>query len=122
MLLKTLAAVVVAAAMGGTTSTANQTPPNDRETILKLAHDGRDADAWKAWEALPRTHDHLRLGITLAVATKQLARGLDLYETLVKGTGEPDRQSLTDLALQAAAELSASSDIEVRVNACAAAL
>jgi HEAT repeat protein len=122
MLLKILAGVLVAAAVGGATTTATQAPPNDRDTILKLARDGHTVDAWKAWEALPRTPDQLRMGITLAITTRQLTRGIDLYDTLVTETGKPDRQSLTDLALQTAEELSESSDVDVRVNACAAAL
>lgn len=121
-LVKTFVAFFAAAALCGTAAAAAQAPPIDRDLVLKLARDGRTAEAWKAWEAMPRTPDALRTGIALAVATGQLARGVELYETLVTGTRTPDRPSLTALALKTAEQLSASKDVDVRVNACAAAL
>jgi hypothetical protein len=122
MLLNARAAVLAAAVLQGTATLLPQTPAPEHGRILLLAREGRHQDAWKAWEALAPSPEQLRLGITLAVATGQLARGVDLYATLETGTHKPDRRALTDLALRAAEELSTSADVEARVSACGAAL
>jgi hypothetical protein len=93
-----------------------------REAVLNLARAGRVADAWKAWEDLPPTTDQRRLGIELAVLSGQLSRGMEVYDSLTKQTGQPDRPALTALALAVADPLAEATDLEARAEACAAAL
>jgi hypothetical protein len=64
----------------------------------------------------------LRLGIRLARETKQLARGIQIYEELVDRQHAVDRPALTTLALGASDELSTSPDGEARMIGCSAAL
>ena len=117
MVLKTLAAALVAA------NVASQTPaPASDPQNLELARSGKAAEAWRAWQALPQNDDTLRTGVRLAVATKQLSRGIDLYTTLARQKGTPDREALSELAVGSAIDLAAVADLEVRVTACGAAL
>jgi hypothetical protein len=119
-----LTAVVLVAA---TAAMQSQPAPNSAkitsaEEILSLAREGRHPDAWRAWQALDETPDHLRLGISLALATNQLERGIELYGKLETRTHKPDRQTLSDLAVRTGEDLSVTPDVQVRVSACAGAL
>src|SRR6185503_20562182 len=108
MLLKTLAAGLVVAAV------ASQTPAQPSESkILDLARSGKVAEAWSAWETLPQNEDNLRTGVRLAVATKQLSRGIDLYTILTRQKQAPDRPALAELAAAAASDLATSADLEL---------
>ena len=102
--------------------THTQAPPLGREAILNLARTGRVGDAWKAWEDLPPTIDQRRLGIELAVLSGQISRGVEVYDSLTKQSGQPDRPALTALALAVADPLSEATEFEVRAEACTAAL
>jgi HEAT repeat protein len=94
----------------------------DQIQILDLAATGRADEAWTRWNALPPTADTLRLGVRLAIATRQLPRAIDLYDRLAKTMGTPDRASLSTLAVAVADSLAADPDLDARLPACAAAL
>ena len=70
----------------------------------------------------PPDRRKLRLGIELASATGQIARGVTFYDELVLAIKGPDAASLKALALGAAADLAKSTDDNVRFEACGAAL
>ncbi len=55
-----------------------QSPAHAR--ILELATSGAVAEAWTAWTTLPAGTAKLALGVDLAVAVKQVWRGVSLYE------------------------------------------
>ncbi len=97
-------------------------PQDARARVLDLLKQGKPDEAWKAWEAMPAGAAKLRLGIEVASATKQIARGLTLYDELVASTKAPDPAALKALALGAAADLSTSADTSMRAEACGAAL
>src|SRR4029453_4437644 len=101
-MLHSLASVITVALLTGASLHGAQAAPADRDTVMTLVRAGRAADAWKAWGAVPPGQARLRGGVTLSAGTHQLARGLDLYDTLTRETGGPDRQALTELALSVA--------------------
>lgn len=111
--------IIAICVLVGASIAAAQTPA-DQKQILDLAKAGRADEAWKAWDALPRSPETLRLGITLAVETKRMTRGIEVYEALA--VKAPDTKALSTLALSAAAELADSPDLEARLAACGAAL
>jgi hypothetical protein len=108
-----------------TAGVAAQTPPRsdaDRTRILNLARTGTPAEAWRAWQALPAGAAKLRLGVDLAIAVKDLRRGVELYDQLAASLGGPDRPALQALALATAADLMGGTDKDAGVTACSAAL
>jgi hypothetical protein len=115
-----LASVAVVAGLAAMRPAAQEIP--GRAEILALAGAGRGAEAWQRWAALPSTPETLRFGVTLAVASHQLPRGLDLYADLTKKVGAADRGALAALAVAAADDLATSADLDARLPACAAAL
>ncbi len=93
-----------------------------RDEILKLAATGKVDEAWLMWGKLAPGPETLRLGVDIAAEAGQIERGLELYDELVGPSGPPDARLLRTLALGAAAGLSTSTDRDVRVIACGAAL
>jgi hypothetical protein len=96
--------------------------PIDHNKILALAKAGKADEAWKAWDALPKSVERSRFGVTLAVETKRIARGIEVYDALTAALGAPEPKSLTVLALGVAADLAGVSELDARVTACAAAV
>ena len=95
---------------------------NSRDEILKLAATGKVDEAWLMWRKLAPGPETLRLGVDIAAEAGQIERGLELYDELVGPSGPADGRLLRTLALGAAAGLSTSTDRDVRVIACGAAL
>jgi HEAT repeat protein len=120
-MLRGYSSVALAVLVAGSVLGARQAGP-DPAKILALAKAGRGSEAWQIWAAQPRTPAVLRLGIALAIETKELRRGIDLYGELATREQRPDRSALTDLALAAAEDVAGSIDVEARITACGAAV
>ena len=116
---RALSLVVLMALAVTLSADAGQT---SREDILKLAATGKVDEAWQAWGALVPGPDTLRLGVEIAAEAAQIERGVELYDQLVGPSGPADAVLLRALALGAATGLSTSTDRDVRVIACGAAL
>ena len=118
-------AVAAALALPGTPRLHAQrqtTKPPTPSEVLDAAQKGQAQDAWALWEKLPTGTDKLRLGIDVAVLTRQVARGLDLYDAVTNRGLNPDRAALKTLSLASAAELAESPEMDARATACGAAL
>ena len=98
------------------------TKPPTPADVLDAAQQGKAQDAWALWEKLPTGTDKLRLGIDVAALTRQVGRGLDLYDAVTNRGLNPDRAALKALSLAAAADLAESPDLDTRAAACSAAL
>jgi len=120
MIIRATATIVFAATIAGSRAAAQTAAEETR--MLDLASSGRAAEAWSQWAALAQTDDKLRFGITLAIASHELPRGVDVYDDLSKRIGRPDPASLSKLAVAVADALANDPDLEARLPACAAAL
>jgi hypothetical protein len=89
---------------------------------LEIARRGNPKEAWAVWNRMPNGPDKLRAGVELAVETRELRRGVALYEQLTMNGQGAEPSLLGALAGGAAAELSAAAEPRVRGTACGAAL
>ena len=112
VLLATLIPAVVAAA-----GQRGQAP-----NPIEVARRGSAEEAWAIWNQMANGPDKLRVGVELAVETRQLRRGLTLYEQLTSDGRGPEPSLLGALAVGTAAELSEAAEPRVRATACGAAL
>lgn len=119
-LTRVVSVVFAAAAYVGLLSAdIRQTTPDD---FVRLVAAGKVDDAWSAWNALPSGPEKLRIGVAIAGAAGQIARGLELYDQLMAAGQPPDGPALAALALGTANGLATSVDRDVRVIACGAAV
>ncbi|HWB30330.1 MAG TPA: HEAT repeat domain-containing protein [Vicinamibacterales bacterium] len=126
---RTISTAIVTAAIAVLGSVLVYTGDQDasRARILELARRGTPAETWAAWNALPTSQNKLRLGIDVAIALKDLPRGIDLYDQLATQAAPPATTTEADdalrrLTLAIASELIAGSDLDAGIAACSAAL
>ena len=90
----------------------------DQARLLELARNGKAAEAWTLWKAMPVSADRSRAGVWLAAETRDITRGVELYGTLVTQTGAEDPTALQALATGAAVAVVTAPDQDVRLGAC----
>ena len=91
-------------------------------TPIELARAGKATEAWAQWNKLPAGADKLRSGVELAGETREIARGLTLYDQLTRTGATVDPPSLTHLATGTAKDLLTGGDVTSRARACSGAL
>jgi HEAT repeat protein len=96
-------------------------PPTPEE-ITETARKGNAQEAWAMWAKLPAGLEKQRLGIHVAALSRQVSRGLDLYDEVTVSGLNPDRPALTALSLAAAADVADVKEPDVRALACGATL
>jgi hypothetical protein len=121
---RTLSIVFLIAAIlaGPASARAQRGGATDRTRLLELASTDTPAAVWTAWNALPAGQDKRHLGVELAIALKDLARGVELYKQWAAAATAPDAALLQALALTTATEMAAGEDQNAAIDACSAAL